>query len=430
MKRFLKFLVVIGLMFLTSSGFAGTGKFDGNITSATISMPQNFDLYVPDADRLSVQAAYYTVTVASIGFTDGTRSTGTITVTANTGLTGSTLTINSQNFVQGIDWQTGTLSSNTALNIYNVISSTYSGFATGTLIVNSTYSITGTSFAVYGLTFVAGTDFSVGKTTITTATNILNVLVSSFTGIPLQISQKTGTLTLTYCSPSYAGNSTMTSYSSSYTVTGMSGGRQIPVPGINFSLANASTVIYATSSVVGIVGNYKITSSTQSQLTVVSMGGGINSDMIYGGQARINKTNSYPLGLALLYTVQVGTSPTSLTPNTTYYAVPGDGTYFQLATSTQNAANKAVIGFTKANYDNASTLVLTALSITTAGYGFLWQASDDGDNWSNLASSFSYTAAGNSLWDFSNYNYKYLRAAFTSSYTGAIKLILRYWGKF
>lgn len=329
MKRFWKYLVVGGLMFLTSIGYAGTGKFDGNITSATVCINQNYDLYVPDADRLSVQAAYYTVTIASIGFTDGTRSTGTITVTANTGLTGSTLTINSQNFVNGIDWATGDKSSNTATNIYNVVTSTW-----------------------------------------------------------------------------------------------------VALSGINFSLANASTVIFATSSVVGTVGNYTFTSSTQSQLTVATMYGGKNSDIVYGGQARINKTNSYPLGLALFYTVQVGTSPTSLTPNTTYYAVPGDGTYFQLASSTQNAVDNKVIGFTKANYDNASTLVLTALSLTTTGYGFLWQASDDGDNWATLASSFSYTAAGNTLWDFSNYNYKYLRAAFTSSYTGAIKLILKYWGKF
>ena len=85
----------------------------------------------------------------------------------------------------------------------------------------------------------------------------------------------------------------------------------------------------------------------------------------------------------------------------------------------------------KATYDNGSSLKLSALAISTANYGLKWQASNDGYNYTDLSvSSITYSTAGSTLWDFDDYNYKYLRAVFTAGTSGAVKMILRYFGKY
>ena len=157
-----------------------------------------------NVDCLSLQINYSSSTLpSSISFTDGAVSTGTISITSNSGLTGSTITIvgggYTTNLVNGIGWATGVVSSVTCTNIYNNLLSNTTGIlfskgATATVIyataavVNVNYTITPTVAGITstGLTGGASTYFDYVNEKITQTNSFL-------TGLAVLYSTSSGT---------------------------------------------------------------------------------------------------------------------------------------------------------------------------------------------------------------------------------------------
>lgn len=86
--------------------YAGTPVFVGSLVDDTsIAIDRNYDLDVTQAgiDRLSFVANYSTTTAAVKTFTDGQKSTGTITM-STTSLTGYTVWLNGVRWAAGVDW--------------------------------------------------------------------------------------------------------------------------------------------------------------------------------------------------------------------------------------------------------------------------------------------------------------------------------------
>jgi hypothetical protein len=328
MKRFL--YVVITLLMFSVPSFASDTVYDDTLVNGSVANTGNYtlDCSAKGIDYLSFQAVYSTETLTAITFVDGTRSTGTISILSNTGLTGAVITVNGKSFTQGINWAVGSLSSNTATNIYNAIIAVGSGQGSN----------------------------------------------------------------------------------------------------IAFSLAASATVIYATATVSGV--NYTLASSTPTAISVVGMTGAVATDLNYQLD-RINKTNSYATGLSLLATATAGTLPTGLTANTTYFVIAGDGTYLKLATSKANSLTGTTVDFSQGSVDKG-TFVLTPVK-NTDNFAFKWQSSNDGMCFCDLSvSSITVTPTTGSTgycWDFSKFNYEYLRCALSAGTFGSINLKLKGFGR-
>ena len=215
------------------------------VTSAGLAYSSTYvvDTNQKGIDQLSAQAVYSSATISSLNFTDGTSSTGTITVSSNTRVNGQAIAIGSYSLLSGRDWAWTATSSNTAINICNAINS-MSGLnavvvatvTAGTSVVNATSSVTGSgtnynlfsstpaALVLSGATMTGGTDsaVSIANDTITST--------NSFTlALPLLLTKNAGTL------PTPLANNT-TYYA-------------IPVTATTFQLATTSTGAIAASPV-------------------------------------------------------------------------------------------------------------------------------------------------------------------------------------
>ena len=179
MKRLLyaaMFLVCFG-----GAAFSADVVYNERLANGGVAVSNNYDLDLSKnkVDILSFQAIYTTDTFNVTGFTDGRRSTGTITVVTNTALTGAVLTIANRTYTQGIDWQVGAASSNTALNIFNAIRKTdYSGL--GNIINFSTNAVNST--VIFATAAVSGIDYVMTSST-PTALQVTGISSSTITNI-------------------------------------------------------------------------------------------------------------------------------------------------------------------------------------------------------------------------------------------------------
>jgi hypothetical protein len=196
-----------------------------------------------------------------------------------------------------------------------------------------------------------------------------------------------------------------------------------------------ASILYASSTINGSF-DYPISVSTPTALTVSGFGlsGGLATE-ISTATSQISKTNHLlTTGLAVLFSTANGsTAPGNLTNQTTYYAITIDANTYKLATTTTNAAAGTAIDITTLpNLISTYTVTPTPLTLL-GGNGFYWQASNDGTNFATLTSatisSVTYSAAGNSVWDFARYGYKYLRVVFTAPTRGGIALTVKQYGK-
>ena len=430
MKRLL--LSVMLLVGLSVVSFGSNVTYDKNLTSGQVSIDTDYTMQVMQngADYLSFQAIYSTAQPATTWFTDGRKSTGTITISDNVNVAGSTLTIQGIQYSEPIDWTVGAKSSNTAISLYNAISASVGAYATGYFIINSTVNISKSSFTIAGIYFVEGTDWYATKSTSDTAKSIYTKLASYWDGlIFFSLKDTTSVIYSSACVYGKSGNYVFKSFTSSITVTGMTGGRPKPPTGISFERTGTSAIIFATSTAVNISGNYKFTSSTPTALIVDGLSGGKSSDIDYTLD-KINIANSYPTGLSLLFRVVSGAAPTGLTAETTYYAIAGDGTYLQVATTKANAVLGTPVDLVYVTALSSFTFIPAPMSTQ---YAFKWFGSDDGTNFYDLSlTSVTITAttsASNTLWDFGKINYEYLKCSVKAGAYGAINLILKGFGR-
>lgn len=436
MKRITRVLIALTAivpMFLTT---ANAAKHEGIVVSspaAAVAFTRVIDL--SNWDKFSVQAVYSDGTPAVQVLNSGSRAAATITVTATpTNLIGAQ--------------------------------------ASATVNVTTITSLSGKSVTVGGNVFVAGTDFTVGASSIATATNLaakinatrnFNATASGSTvTVKYAYYGTTGNgITLSAESPLSASASTLTGGLNRHTITingvTLAEGSDFNANSSSITVAanittaiNASTSLRdqvvattATTHVVTVTArapghsNYSITSSTSDLLTSGGFPNGAASDVDLTNDIITKASHGFTTGLRVLLATTVGTAPTGLTTGTTYYAIKVNDDRYKLATSSTNAVAGTAVDITAVTNNSTANVTPLALSLA-AGNGFYWEASNNGTNFTTLTgvsingvtnSSFTYSAAGNSIWDFGQLGYKYLRINFTPPTAGGITLNLKIYGK-
>lgn len=441
-----------------SQAGADTSDFVYQISSASTVAYFN----TSQTNYLGAQAVVSSVTYVAQTFTDGSASTGTFTVNSFTALssataTGTSMAISSDTALAGAcisggaiglgnfnvcnpgQWALSVVSSSqTACNIAaaiaatNVVLSTCSvGGSTGvvystaptygsiwnTFVINaSTPAITSSStfsggrdnqtFTVNGKVFKANTDFFPVTSTAQTATNIATAITNS--------SVTTGVV----------------------------------------ASAGAASVVFATSTAVGVSTNYALATSSYSALslaTLVSssvagigtMTNGTNSAYTINQASFSLATNSSydTTGLAVLYGAGA-TAITGLTNQTTYYIidlVPPN--LFELSTtSTGSLAGIAITLASSQTKTTADSFTLTALPITGVP-NYQWMVSDDQVSWApwttttygqaiSSVSLGAYNSTGTiTTWDLGHVSHSYVGLQVQPPPTGGLSFKLKTTGK-
>lgn len=342
-----------------------------------------------------------------------------------------------------------------------------------TINLKSTATISGKTITLNGIVYTEGTDFTgAGVSTATAAAN-LNARLNGYPNY--WVSTVVGTtVTVRFATYGISGNG-LTAVTSSAANFGLSAatfsggvnrysifinGTELK-DGVNFvgssssatlshnivvainanTTLNTQVVASSSSATPGIVtvkallpgySNYSISSSTTGYLTSGGFPGGLASDVDLTNDL-INKTShGLNTGERLLLVTTVGTIPGGLTTGTTYFAIKLNENQYALGTTSTTAVAGTKIDLTSVT-DNSTTDVRPLALSVAANNGFFWDVSNDGTNFTPLStvtySSVTYSAAGNSVWDFGTMQYKYLRANFTGPTSGAISLGLKLFGR-
>lgn len=432
-SSFLWALLALSALFGSPRPMMAANIVEGDIfnSSATINQFPTFDSGM--IDRLSAQASYTNGTPSGLNFTDGRKSTDTLTVVstltltglrgtntltvASNTLTGAIFTLNGYPFTNGGLWTAQSLSTQTASNIataingysplntlvsavavssvvtitcissgtacnsYTLVSSTPAALTTST--ANFSGGVDHAAISINGVTLTEGVQWTNGPTTTATALNIASAILNSSQLLPV------------------------------------------------VTATNTATVVFATSALVGVNAYATFSSSpTALRWSAPIFANGLAAD--YAGSTFTKTNHGFVTGLqVLMASVTATTSIGGLNAGTTYFVSSIDVNTFGLATSTTNAVARTVI--TVSSTTGGDTWSLTPSALTIGSAGMFWQMSNDNLNWSNeptvTFSSVTYSAAGNSAWDFQFQNYRYLRANVTAPTTGAILWKIRIRGK-
>jgi hypothetical protein len=152
----------------------------------------------------------------------------------------------------------------------------------------------------------------------------------------------------------------------------------------------------------------------------------VNQNSVNSGTDRIYSSNTYPIGLPVLLTLNSGTIPTGLTANATYYAT-ADNASIGLSSSSALAVAETLVGIS-----TAPTCSITLTPIVLTGTPTIkLKASNDGVNFSDLyigtdqciVSFVSPYTSGSGMWDIGDTYFKYLRITYTTGTWGGVNLI-------
>jgi len=438
MNKTLRFVSALFGILLISGLCESRQRVSGPILdypAQAINATPTFD--VQELDRFSVQSVYSDGTPSSHTVYDGRKSTATITVVTgglsslssavarssitvlnNALTTGVVLTVNGQVFTEGHEWSKGAASFNTAVSIASAIDAN-----PGLLASQS-----GSQAVVYSSATAAGT--FANSWTASSSNSAAIWVESPFTG-----GQDAATVTINGTSLT-AGVEWSVGASSQATATNVAAAINTAFSGVIVSTAHAPNaisagIVFATSSVVGL-NAYSLATSSYAALTPSSMffQNGLEPDISVTDDSFAKSNHGLTTGLKVLVATPTapGTIPTGLVGGTTYYAIRSSDSLYKLATSSTLAVAGTAVDVT-ALIGN-STLSVAPLSLSIGSAGFKCQASNDLSDWSDLGiSSVTYSAAGNSIWDFGANNYRYLRINFVAPTAGGISLDLNMNGK-
>lgn len=437
-----KLIKKLSLSALIASAFAVSQAVAGeDVSGLLLSLPaaavgSSPTINVGDLNRFSIQTVYSNGTPALHTVIDGTKATGnirvasvnglvasvaqaSITVISNTGISGSgiSITINGKPFREGIEWQAGDKSSNTAININNAID-LWPGLIASTATSPSTI--------VWASATVAGTHAN--SWTISSSNPSKIYVVGTFTGGVNNAEIYVGTTTLTQ------GTHWSKGATAALTATSIETAMKA-----NFAVASSTAsigTVYSTMTLAGL-NAYRLGTSIPAALVPSSFifTGGSDPKISIADNTFEKASHGFTTGMrVVISTPAAGAMPTAsgLYGGTTYYAIRVDDTYYKLATSTMNAVAGTAIDITALN--GATTLSVFPVALTLAGSnGISWQASNDGTNWSSLSttsiSSVTYSAAGNTLSDFGSNNYRFIRPVVIPPTAGGIRFDLYINGK-
>ena len=400
----------------------------------------------------SFQAVMTSDTISAQTFTDGDAATGTLTVVSYAALSTATasgsMTISSDTALVGgcisgggpsgtgvfnvcnpQQWAVDLVySSNTACNIAAAIAATN--------VVVSTCSKSGATGIIYSTAAYAGSiwnSFTINSSTPAALNN------ATFKGGQDAATISVNGLTLTANKDWYpvtSNNQTATNIATAITnssaTTGVSG-------------SPSSAVVTLTATAVGSQGNYAITTSSNSALTVGvlvssqtsgpaigTMVTGTNASYTIGTTAITIPKHGFNTGLALLYG-QGSHAISGLTDKTTYYVSYVDANTIALATSTVSALNGTLITLASSQtLTTPDTFTLTPLAISGTP-GWQLQVSNDGTNWVNTQSAVSYASYNSTgtvtLFDLGAFDYGWIGVKVTPPTTGAINMQMKLVGK-
>lgn len=400
-----------------------------NKTAQAVGFTQSID--VSPWSTFSAQAVYSDGTPSSHTITSGTRASATITVVTNadalistqasvtvnivstSGVSGDAVTLNGIVFREGTHWTAVTSTITSASRLATIIDAHRDFVATSVgSTVTVRYAVVGTSGNGLPALTSDSTNLTLGASTFTGGINQHTITINGITlteGVDFRAVSSSQT-TANAITIAVNANSTLNTQVS----------------------ASSSAAIVTLTSLVSGYSNYSLTSSTSGFLTSAGFPGGLNSDVDIANDL-FNKTNhGLTTGLKVLIATTTNAPPTGLSNQTTYYAIKLNENQYALATTSTTAVSGTKIDITGITNSASMDVKPLALSLA-AGNGFFWQASNDNSNFTTLSavtySSVTYSAAGNTLWDFGSFPYKYLRVNFTGPTSGGIALSIRIYGK-
>lgn len=477
MKRFLKAaLALVGLAGLARAAEVPNQALIANETALTFNTTYYLD--ISQAAKVAMQVNVGSSTIATGTFTDGSVSTGNITVVsfialASATATGSiTISSNSKtvnNCVSGggaagfgsfnvcnpANWTTDSASSQTAQNLAAAINTAF-----GVNIATSG----SVGAVVYASAPVAGS-----------AWNSFTIAVSSYGALTPSVFVSSVPYQTGYSSMSGVGIGTLSGGrdAQSVTVNGRRflGGTDFPVntsnavtatnlaAAINNSSsttgvaaaagATSTTIVFTTSTSVGTSTNYTVVTSSYAVLVISSSGtmagsqatstmkGGTNSAYAINTSTITISGNGFTQGLAVVYSTGSTTVLNGLAYGTTYFIIRNSGMstgQFALASTLANAqANSAVQLTSTQTATTADTFLLIPQAL--AGTPVLkWLVSNDRNNWVPLTTSVqgvavntlsvgSYVAPSSSTWwDPGQVDFSWLGLGVTAPTSGGITL--------
>jgi len=195
-----------------------------------------------------------------------------------------------------------------------------------------------------------------------------------------------------------------------------------------------SSTITLQADYIGTTYNYSCNSSSQAALTIstsTSMTGGKNSDISYTADTIYEADHGLTTGMQVLYSISGSTSPSGLTKGTTYFALPYTLDEFRLSTTSTGAIAGVYVNIVSTTNPGGGTMTFTPRTSAGTKGGVVWQVSNDGVTFADLTtvSSVTISGAGSGIYDFSEINYKYLRAHFVAAANTLYELIMQVYGK-
>jgi hypothetical protein len=419
-------------------------------------------------DRIAFMSVVSSVTFNSQTFTDGQRSTGTITVANNTILssvsasdyltvvatlpttTNVIITLNGVPLYNTTLQYEDTTTTATAINIKNAINALVGGVVASTGANNSIVYATATIGGYEGNSMRFTTNIS------TAYISFANYISSGVTGSVSDFRGGKDNEFISIGNKSYiAGINFAIGGSAAATAGSLATAINNSSMTTNVVASTGSTtgiIVYATSTYVGANTNYVITTSSQTALkiggttvTVAGLGGAGIGQMWGGSDSAYTLVNTsatvisisshgFMTGLAVLYSTPSNVAIGGLQGGTTYYVIALTPNAISLATTSALAqAGTAVILTSSQTKTTADSFGLTA-SPLTGNTTQQWQVSNDGSNWINfnvnslnttianpIISTYLSTGSVN-VWDMGDVGYSYLRLNVGAPTTGAVKI--------
>lgn len=252
---------------------------------------------------------------------------------------------------------------------------------------------------------------------------------------------------MTVATPTFTGGANRASITINGTVVAVSTGASTTLTAgaiassINSALGsivaanNTGNVVFTTSTAVGTLSNYSLTTSTPTALVPshATYVGGQNSAYSINSPNIFIPSHGYPTGAELLFSGS--SAPTPLVSGTTYYAIAVDANDIELATTSARAFAGQFITLTSSTTTGPHTFTMTP-STTTGNFGLQWAVSNDCVNYTNFTttslgvaiSSLTFNSpytAGVTTWDLGPVNYQCLEAIVTGPTTGGVSMKLK-----
>ena len=385
-KKIFAALVLAGLC---ASARAGAPVYTDNLVNETgLAYSKNYDVDLnakagSAVNTLSMQATYSSATIAAVAFTDGSKSTATITVAANTqlgvanatntitvasnaalapqaahgtitvvtnaALSGAFVVMNGAMYVEGRDWTKGTTSTATAISLAAVLNRAtnvaVSTTSDGT-VVSASSTITGLSGNTYTLASSTPTALSVSGANFTGGTNdgLLGAII-------------------TLNGATYANGVAWNSFDP---VTGLSVSTRAAISiatlfnnVTGLSASAVGSVVYATATIAGAAGNAFTMSDNSTNLTTAgaNFSGGRSTASISIDGVTLRNGVDWTAG-----------STSSATAKSISDAIMGNGTLNAVMVSTWNASG--IVAATSTITGTAANFPLSSLTsaLTTSGF--------------------------------------------------------------